>query len=103
MLGIGKRIAMIVLSLWLILTGLFAVADVGFPGSGLILNLLAIVAGVLILAQGQSWSAKVGMVLLGVWLVVQGLLAVMDVGLRSVGLVVNLLPIAAGALILLED
>lgn len=103
MLGISKRIAMIVLSVWLILTGLFAVADIGFPSSSLVLNLLAIVAGVLILLQGQSWSAKIGMILLGVWLMVEGLFPLVDIGIRGVGLVVNLLAIAAGALILLEE
>jgi hypothetical protein len=102
MFGVTKRIAMIVLSIWLILTGLLALTNIGFTGAGLILNLLAIAAGVLILLQGESWSARIGMILLGAWLVARGLLALVDVGIQGVGPITNLLAIAAGVLILLE-
>lgn len=46
MFGLTKRIALIVLSVWLILSGLFSLAGTGFTGAGLILNPLAIGAGV---------------------------------------------------------
>jgi len=103
MFGITKRIALIVLSVWLILTGLNEVAGIGFRGAGTILNVLAIAAGLLILLQGKSWSAKVGMILLGAWLTARGLLAIVGVGVQGVGLVLNILAIAAGVLILLEE
>jgi hypothetical protein len=103
MLGISKRIALIVLAVWLIATGLFALIDLSFAGSGLVLNILAIAAGVLILLQGDSWSAKIGMILLGVWLVLKGLVAVAGVSFQGVNLVLNLLAIGAGVLILLEE
>lgn len=100
MFGLTKRIALIVLSVWLILSGLFSLTGAGFAGAGLILNLLAIVAGALLLLQADSWSARIGMILLGIWLVIRGLLGVVDVGLPGVGLIVDLLAIAAGVLIL---
>ena len=102
MFGLTKRIALIVLSVWLILTGLFSLAGIGFTGSGLILSLLAIGAGMLILLQGDSWSARIGMILLGVWVVARGLLGVVDVGVQGIGTVMDVLAIAAGVLILVE-
>lgn len=103
MLGLTKRIALIVLSIWLIATGLIALTGISFPGAGLILNLLAIAAGVLILLQGDSWSARIGMILLGVWLVAKGLLALVNVGVQGISVILNVLAIAAGVLILLEE
>lgn len=78
------------------------VADLGFSSAGLILNLLAIVAGALILLQGGDWSARIGMILLGAWLVVSGLVAVIDVGIQGIGTILNVIAIAADVLILLE-
>ena len=39
------------LAIWLILTGVFSLLNVNFTGKGVILDLLAIAAGVLILLQ----------------------------------------------------
>jgi hypothetical protein len=93
---------MIVLSIWLIATGLLALGNFGFSGVGLVLNLLAIAAGGLILLQGETWSAKIGMLLLGVWLVARGLLALVGFSLQGIGPITNVLAIAAGVLILLD-
>ena len=103
MLGLTKRIALIVLSVWLIATGLFSLADIGFSGAGLVLNLLAIAAGVLILLQGDSWPARIGMLLLGIWLTAKGLAALVGFSIQGVGLILNVLAIAAGVLILVEE
>ena len=103
MFGLTKRIAMIVLSIWLILTGLFAVANIGFSAAGLVLNLLAMAAGVLILLQGESWTGKIGMILLGIWLLAQALVSLVGFGFQGLSLVLSLLLIVAGAMILLEE
>ena len=44
-----KNLGMLVLAIWLILSGLISLLGLSFPYSSLILALLAIVAGVLIL------------------------------------------------------
>lgn len=44
-------LGMTLLAVWLILTGILPFLAVGFSGLGLILNLIAIVAGVLILMR----------------------------------------------------
>lgn len=102
MLGVDKRTALIVLSIWLILAGFFGIAAFSFSGLGLILNILAIAAGVLILLQGRSWTADIGMILLGIWLVATGLLGLIDLNIPGIGLVLNILVIVAGVLILLK-
>lgn len=103
MLGITKRIPLIVLSIWLILTGLFALADIGFAGADLILNGLAVVAGVLLLLQAEGEPGGIGMILLAIWLVGRGLLSLVDVDIQGIGVVLNVLAFAAGVLILIEE
>lgn len=44
-----KKLGMILLSIWLILTGLIELIDFSFTGLGVIMAILAIAAGVLIL------------------------------------------------------
>ena len=44
-----RNVGMLLLGIWLILTGLLQVASISIPGIGPILALLAIAAGVLIL------------------------------------------------------
>lgn len=100
MFGLTKRIAMIVLSIWLILTGLFSLVGPGLTNAGLVLDLLAVGAGLLILLQGDSWPARTGMILLGAWLVARGLVGLVHVSVEGIGLIMDLLAIAAGVLVL---
>ena len=44
-----KNIGMLLLAIWLILTGLIALFNLSFNGLGLIMGLLAIAAGIFIL------------------------------------------------------
>ena len=44
-----RNVGMLLLGIWLIITGLLQVASISIPGIGIILALLAIVAGILIL------------------------------------------------------
>lgn len=43
--GLGK----VLLAVWLIATGLISVLNISFPHQGLILNILAVVAGIFLL------------------------------------------------------
>jgi hypothetical protein len=47
----GKSIGMILLAVWLILTGLIPLLNLSFSGLGLIMQILAIAAGVCILLR----------------------------------------------------
>ena len=44
-----RNVGMLLLGIWLIVTGLLQIASISIPGIGILLALLAIVAGVLIL------------------------------------------------------
>jgi hypothetical protein len=46
---LGKNIGMVLLAIWLILTGLIPLLNLSFSGLGLLMQVLAIAAGVLIL------------------------------------------------------
>jgi len=46
-------------------------------------------------------NKKMGMLLLGIWLIMTGLLQVVQVPIPAIGMILSLLAIAAGALILL--
>lgn len=51
MKGLPKNLGMLLLAIWLIVTGLMAVLNFTFSGLPLIMGLLAIAAGVLIVLQ----------------------------------------------------
>lgn len=46
-----RRLGMLLLSIWLIATGLIAILHLSFTGLGIIMAILAIAAGVLILIE----------------------------------------------------
>lgn len=46
---VTRSVGMLLLAIWLILTGLFSLLSVSFAGFGVIMAVLAIAAGVLIL------------------------------------------------------
>ena len=48
---ITKNLGMLLLSIWLIATGLLSLTSFSFPGAGPILALLALAAGILILLK----------------------------------------------------
>ena len=48
---LSKDLGMLLLGIWLILTGLLPLLNIYFPSSGIILALLAIAAGVLIIMR----------------------------------------------------
>jgi hypothetical protein len=101
--GWTARIGMLLLSIWLIVSALFSLLSFGFSGSGLILAVLAIAAGVVILVEGRrGWRSSIGLVLLCVWLIVTGLLALLNASLPGSGPALAVLAIVAGILILLR-
>ena len=85
---------------------------ISIPGGETLLAILAIAAGILILLgpsrlAGGFRSAKVigtgswGMILLGIWLILVGLLPLLGLSIPAGATILALLAIAAGVLILL--
>ncbi len=101
---LNKNLGMILLAIWLILTGLVPLLDLSFPGSTLIMNILAIAAGVLLLIQGETLKkpkSHLGILLLSIWLILQGVFALLSVSFTGKDIVMALLAIAAGVLLLI--
>jgi hypothetical protein len=100
-----KNLGVILLSIWLIATGLLSLLNISIPYSGVILALLAIAAGILLLI-GREYTRKLprnlGMILLSIWLIVAGLLPLLNVSIPASDVILALLAIAAGVLLLLR-
>lgn len=98
------KIGMFLVAIWLIVTGLLPLLNVSTPLSNSILAVLAVAAGILILPGPRRLAKNLGMLLLGVWLIVTNLLALLNVHIPAPGnIVLALLAIAAGILIIREQ
>lgn len=106
-----RRFGVILLSIWLILTGLLPFLDVNLPNIGLVLAILAIAAGVFLLVEGwgagapagrRRWRYRVspGVLLLAVYLILVGILPFLNISLPGINLILAILAIAAGVLLL---
>jgi hypothetical protein len=102
--NILKNLGWILLGIWLVFRGLFALIDASFTGLNLVLDILAIAAGLLILfglrSRSLSNPRNLGDLLLGIWLLLSALLSLLNASFAGAGLVLDILAIAAGALIL---
>jgi hypothetical protein len=99
-----RNLGNILLAVWLILVGVLPLINLNFPGSDLILPLLAIAAGVLLLVgRGRvKLSRNLGVLLLSIWLILYGVLPLLKVSFPPAGVVLGVLAIAAGVLLLLN-
>lgn len=99
-----KKWGNILLGVWLIVTGLISLAGLSFRGSYTIQALLAVAAGaLLILADWKvNISGRIADIILGIWLVVMGLIPLLDIRFRESHTVLGLLALGAGVLVLIR-
>ncbi len=99
-----KNLGMMLLSIWLIVTGLLTFATVSIPSSDIILALLAIAAGVLFLLdmREKRLSGNVGIILLSIWLILVGLLPLLSVTVPYSDIALAILAVVAGVLLLIR-
>lgn len=103
-----KNLGLLLLAIWLILSGAIALFGLQFAGLGVLMALLALAAGAVILLEsfnvlkGGSRKRNLGMILLGVWLLLNGLLALTSLNFEGQQIIMALLALVAGALILLN-
>ena len=98
-----RNSGMILLGVWLILTGLLPLLKVPIPAKeviDIVLSLLAMAAGVLILLWPVQLTRSLGVILFCIWLILTGLLPLLTVAIPASDIVLSLLAIAAGILIL---
>jgi hypothetical protein len=104
----GRRpnyLTWLLLSLWLIVAGLVALIGFDAAGIGTILALLALGAGIALLAMVRrpgDVGPDLGFLLLAVWLILQALITLLALSFPQSGLILALLALAAGALILIR-
>jgi len=98
----SRNWGLVVLSLWLIATGLLPLLKISLPGGAMILAILAIAAGVLLLSSlsGMRITSRLGALLLSIWLLVQGAIQLLQISFPQMGPVMAVLAVAAGALML---
>ena len=102
-MAVSKKLGMLLLGILLIALGVLSNVAMNVSGLGLILNIFAIVTGVvIIIALGRvSGALEIGMLLLGIWLVLWGLFPLIDVSFSGLGVLLAVLAIASGVLILI--
>jgi hypothetical protein len=100
----NKNLGLIVLAVWLILSGGLPLLNISFPSSNLVMNILAIAAGSLILIQSDALKkpkSQTGFLLLSLWLILQGGFALLSVSFTGKDSAMALLAIASGILLLI--
>ena len=104
----SSKLGMILMAIWLILTGLLEFTGITMASSEVVLNILALVAGVTIfvdwlrLRSVLQPTRALGMSILGAWLVLSSLLPLLtEVDASMISRIWALLAILAGLLLLL--
>ena len=99
-----RKWAIPVLAIYLIAAGLLPLLNIELPSAGLILSGLAIAAGLLLLLGGGQLRLprSLGVILLAAWLILAGVLPLLQISLPSQEIVLGLLAAAAGILLLLR-
>ncbi len=99
-----KKVGNILLGIWLVVTGLISLGGIRFEASGTLLAVLGIIAGILFLLadRGEKLLPRAGSILLGLWLLVSGLLAVLHLHFSGSYIVLAVLAVAAGILVLIR-
>lgn len=98
-----ERLGMIFLAVWLILVGLMPFIGMGMPFASEITIVLAILAGVLLLVgmKGRKTAAKLGMVLLAIWLIASAVIPLIGLMIPGAGVILAILAVIAGILLLI--
>lgn len=100
--NIVRNLGIILLAIWLILVGVGTFINLSSLSS--ILNILAIVAGVLLIGQGYmtGMMKNLGMLLTGVWVGVPPFLVLLGISIGGLGIVFTIVGLVAGLLLLMD-
>lgn len=96
-------LGIILLAIWLILSGLLPLLSLNIPSGDVILAILAIAAGVLILLPIRATLSKnLSLLLLSIWLILTGLLPLLNITFPASATILAILAVAAGVLLLIR-
>lgn len=93
---------MILLSIWLIASGLVTVLRIQFRNSTVILSVLAVLAGILILfrIRDSKVTINLGMLSLSIWLILQGMIPLLHATFPASEFIMAAFALGAGILLL---
>ncbi len=97
-----ERLTYIVLGAFLILTGLTGFIS-AISGLGTIIAILAIAAGVMILIFHPDISIRIGWILAAAYLILRGLVGLIDFSFAGLGTITAILALAAGIVLLIKS
>jgi len=99
-----EKAGMLLLAVWLIAEATVSLLGIGFSGLGIILAILATIAGILILIgfRGRKPSENIGRLLLALWLILGSLLPLLGLGFPGMGVVLAIMAIVAGVLLIVS-
>lgn len=100
--GITHDVGVIILAIWLILNGLISLVSFQFNGLEIVMAILAVVAGVAIIFKSGYITAHWGVLLLGIWLIVSGLMTLISLSFAASGVIMGIIALAAGILLLID-
>ena len=100
----SKKTGMLLLGILLIVLGALTLVSTRIEGLGLVLQIFTIVTGIVIIAAlGRvSGLEEIGMLLLGIWLILSGLIELLPISFSALGLIMMILAVAAGVLLLIS-
>jgi hypothetical protein len=98
--GISINIGWILAASYMILRGLVGIISLSFTGMNLIMNLLALTAGILLLIRMPKIRKNIGYLLFFIWLILVGLIGL--VGFGPLGVIVHIVALAGGIVIILS-
>jgi hypothetical protein len=99
--GLSNNIGWILAAVYLILVGLSGLVNFSFSGMGVMMAVLAIIAGVVLLIDWPGFSHHTGFILFCIWLILVGLTGL--VSLADLSVVTAIIAIASGILMILKE
>ncbi|MCL4559944.1 MAG: hypothetical protein M1281_04925 [Chloroflexi bacterium] len=102
-MSIVNNIGFILLSVWLVGSGVIVIFGLEFPSRSLVMAFLAIIAGILILFRIRDSKASInlGMLLLSLWLMLTGLFGLFGAAFPAGTIFLAVLGLGAGVLLLI--
>lgn len=99
-----KNLHILLLSLYLLLVGVFSLFGISFPGLNYLFGVLAIAAGVFIIKDGKTGVFNtLNSILLAIFLILNGVLSIFGILFEQSYLVVGILALIVGVLIIIDN
>ena len=100
--GITKDVGIILLAIWLIFTGLFSLLPLRFNGLEGVTAAVALAAGAVLLFSSGYIKARIGVILLSLWLILTALMTLVSLSFNRSTLIMGIIAVAAGVLLLIQ-